>query len=223
MKYKLEKPVHASIGNAHYQCTVEWRNGQFLADEPVLTGGQDLGPDPYTLLLSSLASCTLITLRMYIDRKGLDVASISVNANLFQYTKEEQTVTVIDRDIRFEGPIDDEQKEKLNEIAKACPISKLLSGPIEVRTFTQKEGTTAKEIKYKNDAITVSWKPELCKHSGRCVTQLPGVFNLKAHPWVEVNGADTERLAEQIRRCPTGALSYVLNNAAGEPVTNTKA
>ncbi|MDE3250080.1 MAG: (4Fe-4S)-binding protein [Bacteroidota bacterium] len=222
MKYKLEQPVHANIDSAHYQCSIEWRNGKFIADEPVVTGGQDQGPDPYTLLLASLASCTLITLRMYIDRKGLVVPSISVNANLFQYTKDEQTVTVIDRDIRFEGDIDDEQKEKLTDIAKACPISKLLSGPIEVRTFAHKEGTGAKEIKYKNDAITVSWKPELCKHSGRCVTQLPSVFNLKAHPWVNVDGAEAERLAEQIRRCPTGALSYVLNNSADKPVTEAK-
>jgi putative redox protein len=223
MKYRLEKPVHASIGTQHYQCSIEWRNGQFVADEPVITGGQDSGPDPYTLLLSSLASCTLITLRMYIDRKGLEVPSITVNANMFQYNKEEQTITVIDRDIKIEGNIDDEQKEKLTDIAKACPISKLLSGPIEVRTFTHKEGREAKEIKYKNEAITVSWKPELCKHSGRCVTQLPGVFNLKAHPWVDVNGAEAERLAEQIKRCPTGALSYVLNNPPEKPVTDTKA
>lgn len=211
MKYRLEKPVHASIGTAHYQCSIEWRNGKFMADEPPVTGGQDIGPDPYTLLLSSLASCTLITLRMYIDRKGLDIPSITVNANMFQYTKEEQTVTVIDRDIRIDGAVDDEQKEKLNEIAKACPISKLLSGPVEVRTFTYREGKDAKEIKYKNEAITVSWKPELCKHSGRCVTQLSSVFNLKAHPWVDVNGAPTDRLAEQIRQCPTGALSYVMH------------
>ena len=69
MKYKLEKPVQGTIGNEKYQCTIEWRNGKFISDEPETIGGKDSGPDPYTLLLSSLASCKLITLRMYIDRK----------------------------------------------------------------------------------------------------------------------------------------------------------
>ena len=69
MEYKLEKPVHGSIGLTKYQCTIEWRNGQFIVDEPKNAGGRDTGPDPFTLLLSSLASCTLITLRMYIHRK----------------------------------------------------------------------------------------------------------------------------------------------------------
>ena len=73
MKYQLEKPVQGSIAKKKYQCTIEWRNGKFIADEPPSIGGEDSGPDPYTLLLSSLASCKLITLRMYIDRKGWEL------------------------------------------------------------------------------------------------------------------------------------------------------
>src|SRR5690242_15770301 len=101
MKYKLEKPVQGTISTEKYQCTIEWRNGKFIADEPASIGGKDMGPDPYTLLLSSLASCKLITLRMYIDRKGWKVDQLAVSVNMYQETKDDLTTTIIDCDILF--------------------------------------------------------------------------------------------------------------------------
>lgn len=207
MKYKLEKPIHGEIGTAKYRCTMQWRNGTFIADEPVSSGGTDEGPDPYSLLLSSLASCTLITLRMYIDRKQWEIPSIAVETNLYQYTKDGKTITVMDRDIRYNGTVTDEQRKRLTEIAEACPISKILQGEVQVRTFAYDESETAKQIKYSNDDITVLWKPDICKHSGRCVTQLPGVFNLQKHPWINMQGASSEEIIAQVNKCPTGALS----------------
>lgn len=139
MQYKLALPVRGSIGTAKYQCTIKWRNGKFIADEPPSSGGEDQGPDPYTLLLSSLVTCTLVTLRMYIDRKGWTIPEIKVNANLFQEKKEEVMHTIIDRDISFpESVTDAAQKKKLLEIAKNCPISRLLEGQIRVRSFMLK-------------------------------------------------------------------------------------
>ena len=128
MKYKLEEPVHGRIGTEKYQCTIEWRNGKFIADEPESSGGKDLGPDPFTLLLSSLASCTLVTLRMYIERKELDIPAIRVNTNLFQEIQNGELVTTIDRDIVFEGTVSEETKTKLQEIASRCPFQKSLKG-----------------------------------------------------------------------------------------------
>ena len=110
MKYRLEKPVNATIDAVHYQCTIEWRNGKFIADEPHSTGGGDAGPDPYTLLLSSLASCKLITMRMYIERKEWEVDRIAINANIYQETKDEVTTNIFDCDILFLSPVSDEQK-----------------------------------------------------------------------------------------------------------------
>lgn len=212
MQYKLEQPVHATIGSSKYQCTVEWRNGKFIADEPVKSGGQDTGPDPFTLLLSSLATCTLVTLRMYIDRKGWDIPAIAVNANMFQTKLADVLQTFIDRDISFPGAIvSAEQKNRLVEIAQACPVSKILEGNTKVRTYVYHEEDVDKKIKYANEDITVVWKPELCKHSGRCVTQLPTVFDLKAHPWINVNGAAAAVVIDQVNKCPTGALS-IQNN-----------
>lgn len=212
MQYKFDKPVHGTIGNEKYQCTIEWRNGKFITDEPVSSGGKDTGPDPHTLFLSSVASCALVTMRMYIDRKGWDIPEIAVNANMYQETKDEKTTTIIDRDIIFISPVKEEQKNRLIEIVKHCPISKILENDIKVRTFLFKDSETKKIIKYPNNEITVLWKPEFCQHSGRCWSQLPEVFDYKKKKWIDPNGATSEKIIEQVNKCPSGALRYYINS-----------
>jgi len=208
MKYKLNKPVHAVIGTERYQCSIEWRNGKFIADEPVSGGGKDLGPDPYTLLLSSVASCVLVTLRMYIDRKNWDIQSLMVNVNMYQELVNNVPTTTIDRDLILSDNVPDDQKIKLQEIASHCPISKILESGVKLRTFVFKTGET-KTIKYGNEEITVLWKPEFCQHSTRCWKQLPQVFNPSVKKWIDPNGAPADRIGEQVDRCPSGALSYI--------------
>lgn len=65
---------------------------------------------------------------------------------------------------------------------------------------------------YTNGDITVVWKPAVCIHSKLCWTQLGEVFNPKARPWVNMDGATTDRIAEQVDRCPSKALSYFQND-----------
>ena len=207
MKYSLEHPVLVKIGTEKYRCTVEWRNGKFIADEPESIGGKDSGPDPETLLLSSLGTCTLATLRMYIDRKEWDIPNFSVALNLYHEIKEGKNVTVIDRDLNFLSPVTDEQRERLVQIAKVCPISKMLEGEIQTRTFAYNKSETQNVHTYPGHDIAVVWKPEICKHAARCATQLPQVFNPSAKPWVNMDGATSEEIKEQVARCPTGALS----------------
>lgn len=134
MQYKMDKPVRGTIGEVKYRCVIEWRNGSFIADEPEKSGGQDSGPDPFTLFLSSLASCTLATLRMYIDRKGWDIPNISVNCNLSQKLTDGTLISFIDRDVYFHADTTQEQRERLLQIAKACPISKMLESTMVIRT-----------------------------------------------------------------------------------------
>jgi uncharacterized Fe-S cluster protein YjdI len=64
---------------------------------------------------------------------------------------------------------------------------------------------------YKNDEITVVWKPDTCIHSTLCWKGLLDVFNPKERPWIKMDGATTEKIIEQVRKCPSGALSYFLN------------
>jgi putative redox protein len=216
MLYKFEKPISGSIGTLKYQCNIEWRNGKIVADEPASNGGGDKGPDPFSLLLSSVAACSLVTLRMYIDRKGWTIDEIGVNVNMWELKKEEKTVTVIDRDLRILQPLTEEQRNRLTDIARSCPISRALEGEIQLRTYLYNDSSTEKQVKYTNGEVTVVWKPDFCRHSGRCVMQLPGVFNTHVHPWVNMQGASTEAIVHQVQQCPTGALSF-LRNSDGPP------
>jgi CDGSH-type Zn-finger protein/uncharacterized Fe-S cluster protein YjdI len=61
---------------------------------------------------------------------------------------------------------------------------------------------------YENQKIRVRWEPKYCIHVGRCFTSSPGVFDPMVRPWVEINGADADEIAETIKLCPTGALSF---------------
>jgi uncharacterized Fe-S cluster protein YjdI len=61
---------------------------------------------------------------------------------------------------------------------------------------------------YRNDKIAVSYDPKICIHAGDCVRGLPAVFDVGKKPWVNVDGASPESIVEQVKRCPSGALSY---------------
>ena len=64
---------------------------------------------------------------------------------------------------------------------------------------------------YTNGEITVVWKPSVCVHSKVCWTGLIEVFNPRERPWIKMDGAPTQRIAEQVDRCPSKALSYFRN------------
>jgi putative redox protein len=211
MKYQFEEPIYGKIGTIKYRASVQWRNGQLIADEPVSLGGTDSGPDPYTLLLSSIASCTLITLRMYIDRKQWNVPEINVNVNMYREEVKGKMITTIDQDLIFPGEIEEDQKTRLIEISKHCPIAKILEGEIKIRLFQFKDKETEKKIHYANNEITVVWKPEFCQHSGRCWSQLPEVFDYTKRKWINPDGSSSDRIIEQVKKCPSGALSFFYN------------
>ena len=67
---------------------------------------------------------------------------------------------------------------------------------------------------YTNGEVTVVWKPDVCIHSRLCWTQLAEVFDPRKRPWVNMEGADTQRIIDQVSKCPSGALSYFRNDAA---------
>lgn len=64
---------------------------------------------------------------------------------------------------------------------------------------------------YTNGEVTIIWKPELCTHSGRCVRGLPSVFDTRKRPWITPEAASTDEIVNQVKKCPSGALSFEMN------------
>lgn len=69
----------------------------------------------------------------------------------------------------------------------------------------------AVEKQYTNGEVTVVWKNSLCQHSTICFKGLPAVFDYKASPWINADGATTAEIIDQVRKCPSGALSFFMN------------
>ncbi|MGD1319873.1 Uncharacterized Fe-S cluster protein YjdI [Chryseobacterium formosense] len=65
--------------------------------------------------------------------------------------------------------------------------------------------------KYSNGDLNVIWQPQKCIHAGVCVKMLPNVYNPKSRPWIKAENASSDELKNQIRQCPSGALTFELN------------
>lgn len=69
--------------------------------------------------------------------------------------------------------------------------------------------------KYSNGEIIIIWKPELCVHSGICAMGLRSVFDPDRRPWVDASAASTQEIIDQVRKCPSGALSLESGDSPG--------
>jgi putative redox protein len=129
----------------NYQVEINARQHQFVSDEPESKGGDDRGPNPYDLLLSSLAACKIITVHMYAQRKGWPVERVNINmahqkidaADCDDCDSESGKVDEIYCDISFEGDLDDDQRQRLAEIADRCPVHRTLTSETKIRTILQ--------------------------------------------------------------------------------------
>lgn len=111
------------------------------ADEPESFGGTDLGPSPYQYLSAGLGACTAMTIRMYARRKGWELAGVAVDvSHEKQHVRDcekcnnDAKIDVFERAITLTGNLDDEQRQKLLEIADKCPVHRTLEAAATVRT-----------------------------------------------------------------------------------------
>lgn len=112
--------VFGEAGAARYVQHVTCGSHKLLSDEPKERDGGDAGPAPFDYLLAALGSCTSITLRMYADRKGLDLGNVSVK---LEYIRESKELARITREVLVSAPITEEQRARLADIIERTPVT----------------------------------------------------------------------------------------------------
>lgn len=102
----------------------------FLSDAEVSKGGSDTGPSPHEYLGAALAACTSMTLKMYAGHKKMKLDNAIVTVDIERH----DDIEAFSREIQLEGNLSAEEKERLLEIARKCPIQKALAGQIQIKT-----------------------------------------------------------------------------------------
>ncbi len=127
--------------HANLQNEVRYGDHTFITDEPSEAGGEDAGPDPYTLLLGALGSCISMTTMLYARRKGWPLERVTVRLRQ-QRTHAKDCVQCerspdgfvhrIERAVSFEGNLSEEQRARLQQISHRCPVHKTLTSEIVI-------------------------------------------------------------------------------------------
>ncbi len=136
--------LEARVGPKAFRTDISTRHHRLTVDEPESVGGSDAGPTPYEYLLIALASCTAMTMRSYANRKSwpLESAAVFVRQNKSHKADcencENHSVGIgrIEKRIELEGPLTDEQRARLLDIAERCPIKQTLERGIDVSPAT---------------------------------------------------------------------------------------
>jgi len=133
---------HLNRVEDNFTTSIQTKKHTFLADEPASVGGSDFGPSPYEYLNAALAACTVMTLKMYAERKEWDLREIFVYISHSRKHSDDLQIEVekpkyldhINKKLRFVGNLDASQKERLKEIASRCPVHRTLASEVIFNT-----------------------------------------------------------------------------------------
>jgi putative redox protein len=126
--------AHLDVKEDEFTTSIQTLKHDFIADEPESIGGNDFGPSPYDYLSASLAACTVMTLKMYAQRKKWDLEEVYVyityskkhSDDLMLETDVPKYIDVLQKKIELVGTLDEAQRQRLTEIASRCPVHKTL-------------------------------------------------------------------------------------------------
>jgi putative redox protein len=127
--------VQAQNTQTPYRVTLINPQGHtWYADEPSEKGGQDTAPNPIQILISALGACTVITLEMYANHKGLKIDHVQLDLALNPEGEPESGHNHISRKIIIKGDFTEDQHKRLLKVAESCPVHKLLTSDIQIQT-----------------------------------------------------------------------------------------
>lgn len=122
--------VRAKLSAPNYKVEINANEHALIADEPAELGGADAGPSPFALVLSGLSGCTLITLKMYADRKAMPLEGLDVDLRLHAGEPKRR----IERVVTVRGPLSEEQMGRLRDIVERTPVTLALLNGFEINT-----------------------------------------------------------------------------------------
>ena len=130
----MKDTLHANgtLGEENYLMEIKTTKHTVLVDEPKSIGGSDQYPNPAQYVLSALAACTAITIKMYAENKGWDVGKSNVDVKMKDVISSGKPIKTIVKAVQFEKPLEDAQIERLLTIGSKCPVSKLLEQPVNM-------------------------------------------------------------------------------------------
>ena len=131
--------VHATQGQTPYRVDIVAAGHAIVADEPPANGGRNVGPGPFDLVVAGLSACTLITLRMYAERKGWPGFDISAKLR----HRMEGGVHFIDREVEVSGAPDEAGLERLRDIVERTPVTLALKPAFTISTVLAQVATGA--------------------------------------------------------------------------------